>query len=762
MDVDITPYRGSVSHRALIRLLVLALWAGVVHVVTTPWPATLPLKIEVTFGATTVDVFPDVLKQEIRITCGAQPEGNVQAGSVAFELDNLDGDYTPDHPLSQYYPYVQLGVPVKVWVYWNGTWWLRFTGRVSEWKPFWPKGDLSTPTQKGDARVTVVAAGLLRQLGQGKAPLRSPLFRSLAGVTPGDYVPHEYWPFEDGQDATQIASGLAGKPSVAPAGPITFASDGPTGSAPLPRMGAGFNVTLPISSYVDAGKWAISMAINVPAEPAAATTLLEVPVTGGTAAKWKLEIIPGSPAEIWWRAYDAAGALVPSLGTNISLMVISGDEPTEAEFFSDQWFVIVVSSWQAGGMNHARIGIANGDLSIQDNPGIGVAGTTHSALTDRMVISVDSNLAGIGLGHYAIFTDANYDVDFDVFDTAPALIGWAGEWVQDRLDRLCREFGIPLTRIGSSTKQMGPQQIDTLYNLLVACAQVDMGILHEQRDGNGLVYRCLLSLYNQTSALTLDAQQNQLANPFRPALDDFGVRNDVTIQRRGGSEYRSVVETGPKSIQDPPDGVGTYDEKLILDLYTDEQTRFNATWRTWLGTWPGMRYPRISPDINAVADVATTWLGVDLGDLEQAINLPPQHPISVVEAIVRGYTETLTPTSWTVVTNAAPAGPYQVGRAGDGSNASAWPQTGPATALAARLAPGATSMTVTPDGALFDTTANLTLNPLSLILGGEVVPVQSISGAGPTQTVVVQRTLPQLDHPIGRIVQVYRPLIACH
>lgn len=754
-------YCGSVNRRILARLLVLLLWAGVVHVVTTPsgtrWPATLPLKVEVTFGATTVDVFPDVRKQEIRITCGAQPEGSVQPGSVAFELDNLDGYYTPDYPMSKYYPYVQLGAPVKVWVYWSGAWRLRFTGRVSEWKPFWPNGDLSTPKQKGDARVTVVAAGLLRQLGQGKAPLRSALYRSIAGVAPGDYLPHEYWPGEDGSDATQIASAISGHPAVVPAGPVTYQQDGPAGAASALQTDTGFSAAFPVQSYADTGRWAITWIMKINSRPAAnTTTLLTAHTNGGPLPTWRFIIDTTFPDTVFrWIGYDAA---------DVAQFEVFWFPTFGSDAIYGQWFMYTFGAYNNSGTTLKSSFAWDNGRDIRNSSISGANFTGQIGTLNDFKFTVDSVLGNVGiqLAHFGVFVDPGF-APFDpgaALANGKALHGWEGEQAHERIDRLCREFGIPLTTIGTQSALMGPQQIDTLYNVLNACAQVDMGILYEQRDGNGLVYRCLSNLYNQTPALTLDAKQNHLANPFRPALDDFGVRNDVTVQRRGGSEYRSVVETGPKSIQDPPNGAGTYDEKLILDLYTDSQTVFNATWRTWLGTWPGMRYSRISPDINAVADVATTWLGVDIGDLEQAINLPPQHPISTVEAIVRGYTETLTPTSWTVVTNAASAGPYQVGKAGDGSNASAWLQTGPGTALSARLAPGATTLTVTPDGPLFDTAANLTLNPLSLVLGGEVVAVQSISGAGPTQTIVVQRTLPK-DHPIGTIVQVHRPLIAC-
>lgn len=709
-------------------------WVGVVRVVSTStviWPAILPVKVEATFGSTVVDLFPYLLKQELRITFGAQNENAaVQAGTIAFEIDNPDSHFTPDHPMSQYWPYVQLGVPIQVSVFWLGAWHIRFSGEASVWDPDWPYGDLSDEAKgrKGEARVSIVASGILRRLAQGKSPERSAEYRAMAGIAEGvglvTYTPHVYIPMEDGASAEQFASGIAGGTAVAPTGPVTFASDGPSGSAPLARLGAGFRMSVPIPPYVDAGRWAILLTVSIPAEPAATTTLLEVPVSGGTAARWKLEIVPGATAEIWWRAYDSAGSLIPLLGQRITL---GGPfQPTEADFFGDdKWWMLQVSSNQSGGNVEARIGYHDGADQNQVMS-LGTVGT-HGALAGDVLITVDSNLDGIGLGHLGVYTDAAYDVSFGgVLNVGPSLIGWAKEWVQTRLARLAREFDIPLTIIGSSTKEMGPQQIDTIYGLFMACAAVDVGILYEDREALplALVYRTNDSLYNQSPALTLNARRNELTGPFRPAFDDLNVRNDVTVQRLGGSEYRSVVETGPKSVQPPPNGAGTYDEKLIINLFADQQARYNALWRTWRGTWLGMRYPRISPAINAAPDIAETWLATDIGDLMRVTDLPPQHPRTAVEALLRGYVETLRPTSWDVVTNASPAGPYRIGRAGNVTTPGAWLQTGEGTKLSRALGIGASPALVWSDGALFTTDATeLVYSPLSVVFGGEICPV---------------------------------------
>lgn len=750
---------------AVTVVVVLLLWMGVVHVTapTMRWPDSLPGKLEITFGSTTVDVMALKLvnKQQVRLTYGAPNEsGNVVPGLISFELDNPDSDFTPYHPVSQYWPYVELGVTVVWSVYWLGQWWIRFTGQASEWKPDWPYGDLSDELKgvKGEARVTVVASGLLRQIAQGRSPQRSPLFRSIVGTSPGDFVPHDYWAMEEGPDASQIASAV-GRAAVVPVGGITYSVDGPAGSAPLPSLDAGAKLAFPVAPYVDAGQWAVEIAIKVPVKPAVVSTLFEIPVASGSIAVWRVEVEPAGGfgvAEIWLRGYGPTGSLVRSeFGGPLN----AAGGVTEAQFFGHP-FMFTVASEQSGanlvmwlGFSDGRPGFSN--INQFADPG------THQPLIGPVTVDVTTALDGLGIGHLGIFVDPLFDPFLDGLDHFRAFAGWTNEQAHNRIARLCHENGVAVTIIGTSSALMGPQQIDIFYNLLAAGAAVDLGILYEDREALALVYRCNKTLYNQSAALTLNARRNEITGPFRPTLDDLNVRNDVTIARLDGSEYRSVVENGRRSIQAAPNGVGTYDEKLSLNLFTDPQAAFNATWRTWRGTWQGMRYARISPHINAVPSVADTWLEVNLGDLIAVTDLPPQHPKPAVESILRGYSELYEPKKWEPIANASPAGPYRVGQAGDGSNAGAWTQTGPATALAAQMKPGDTSVTVTIDGALFSTAANLTLHPLELWIDGDIARVTAISGAGPTQTFTVQRTYPQLRRLAGALVRVNNPLIAC-
>jgi hypothetical protein len=63
------------------------------------------------------DVSADVPAQEITITRGRADESSeAQPTSASLRLDNLHGHYTPDNPMSPYWPHVGLGTPCRIGV----------------------------------------------------------------------------------------------------------------------------------------------------------------------------------------------------------------------------------------------------------------------------------------------------------------------------------------------------------------------------------------------------------------------------------------------------------------------------------------------------------------------------------------------------------------------------------------------------------------------------------------------------------------------
>lgn len=756
----------AVSIRAFTRLIILSVLAGVVVYVTTPFPDPLPLKWEIKFGAAFVDVTDDVLTQRPEVTYGALDEmSQAQAAEIRFDLSNLTGDYTPERFQSIHFPYVQLGVEVRLSVFWNGEWHVRFHGEASEWLPVWPWGDVqNAPDEEAlaEAHVQVVASGILRRLGQGRIPIRSAMFRSMSGIAPDDYRPLDYWPMEDGADAAAIATGVAGGTPGTLSGTVTLAEDDTLlGSQALPLVAAGGSIAMLVRSYTDTNQFAVQIAMKRAAAPAAATTFVEIQIAGALVGFLRLEINPAaSPKTVSINAYSPAGTLLG--GSGFELSGDSASEPSEATFFGT-WVLYTIGLHQFSGQVTTAFGYSSGDGRISA-VALGVLLGAGATGQPTLVRALGGDGAGTRFGHSTVYVDPAMDLTFIPDDHDLALTGYTGEQAHIRAERLAREAGLPIVIIGDESQPMGPQQPDTMINLFNACADVDMGIFGECHDQLALLYRCGSTIYNQDPMLVLDAAVNEMANPFAPTKDDQGLRNDVTVGRIDGSSYRSVRETGPKSIQAPPDGVGPYDEgPLALNLETDDQAKYNAEWRTWLGTWPGMRYPSLSPAISVVPDVADDWLAALPGDRVDAVNLPAQHPSGGVAVIVRGWTETYTKGTWEPRINASPAGPYDVGIAGDDDNPGAWLQTEPTTRLEDEVVAGSTTASVIVDGPLFSTDdADIDYSPLEIIIGGpggEVRGVSDISGASSPQTFTFTEPT-EKTWPADTSFQVYRPLVA--
>lgn len=280
---------------------------------------------------------------------------------------------------------------------------------------------------------------------------------------------------------------------------------------------------------------------------------------------------------------------------------------------------------------------------------------------------------------------------------------------------------------------MGPEPTGTLLDALHECEAADMGMLHEQRDMPGLRYVTRAALYNAPASLVLDAEagEGDIVNPFIGVDDDAGLRNDVSVQRTNGGEARAV----------DPDSMalhGVYADTAEVNLASDNQLPDQATWRLWLGTQPGPRYPSVSPALDVRAALIAPWQAVDIGDRVDVVGLPAQHPGSVRQ-IIQGVVETYSPARLGAAATLAPAAPYEV---------AVWDQCRYAPGVSTLAAPAdltGTGQVVlqvqgeewTTDPADWDDPA---AGPLELLIAGVRVRVVSIDPpAGGVQQITVTR-----------------------
>lgn len=516
--------------------------------------------------------------------------------------------------------------------------WFRVYGTVDEWKPVWPYGDLSDEQPgglgEGEARVELTISGILRRLGQGASPLESPLRRDVLTVVEGAPDPTvAYWPMEDLDGSTQIASALPGGQPMIVAGEIDYAADSTLpGSKSLPTLDATTSLSGPVISTP--GPWEVRWYQLIPTAPAT-TTIMQV-TTDGTVVSWVVTIAAGIVTVSGIGGLGTVITTVNAAPTDVLggwvLFSLSALQSSATVVYNLTWWPVVYP--QAGGAGMGQT--VTGSLGVVTAVGVPAA----------------AGLEGISMGHVKVLVGG-------VIGASPsgAGVGWVGETAVERMDRLSTEQGVPFRVIGdgTTTELMGVQQVATYVTLMDDAQDVDGGILYEQRDRIGLVYRTRQSFYNQPPNLVLDAHQQQIQNPFRPILDDQRIRNDVTVTRRGGS---SGQVTDDESIKKR----GRYDDSVTLNLYADTQILGAAGWRLRQGTVPGMRYPQLSTRLGPAPELIEEWLAVDIGSRVHVVNLPPQHPLSTVRVIAEGYSEPVTSVTWDPEMNCSAASVWDVGQ----------------------------------------------------------------------------------------------------
>lgn len=315
----------------------------------------------------------------------------------------------------------------------------------------------------------------------------------------------------------------------------------------------------------------------------------------------------------------------------------------------------------------------------------------------------------------------------------------------------------------ADTEPLGVQLPARFLDTLETASDADLGYLLERRDARALLYRTRATLYTQSPAVTLDYSQGLISGELRPVPDDRLTRNDIAVTRQGGSTARRAVqETGPMSVQDPPDGVGQYEDAVTLSLDTDEQALQQAWWRVHLGTTEGLRYPRVVIDLAnpRVAALAHDILAADVGDLLRLTHLPPEYGPDDVDLIIRGYTEEVGDKVWRITFVCDPGAPWTIGVLDDARLGRL--DTARCTLGAGVNATATTLSLVTSTGPRWITTAEKPAEfPFDLRVGGEVVRVTAITGTTLTQSATVIRSINGVSksHTAGADIRLAQPLV---
>lgn len=570
----------------------------------------------------------------------------------------------------------------------------EFTGSVVQWPLRWDKSSKNSwaPIQAG---------GSLRRLIQGKGTLKSPLARQLPS-----YKPTGYWPLEDGAGATVFGSAAGTNAAATFVGVDPATDTSLAGGGPAPSLSAtNGRISGAIVKKLITGGTGFSFMFFTKFDSG-------LPVTDTVMASISTTVLA--------TRYDMS---ISSTGVTIKAIDINGTAiATVTNAFgsidTSQWV-----AWQletenvAGVINFAFIWHQVGKTVYLAQSGTLPGGLTGATPTMSKWTLGGTNLpVGTSFAHVWCGPNTLPFVD-DNFSLVSS--GYAGELAAARVARLCAEQGIPVTIEPGDSAPVGIQPQNNIISALRSAESADMGILYER--GVGLGYRPRFARYNQPVAMALTVAAGQVDDPPEPIDDDQRLRNQITVSRDGGSY---AVALDQASI----DADGLYEDSITINAFQDDVLPNHAGWRLYLGTRPDLRWPGLSLDFARNPDLLQAWRARGFGPrmtvatgLTQLVGADP-------DVVVEGYSGTLWPHGWKVKLNCSSAMTWDVATL---DSVTAPPRADTAgSVLQVGVSTTATSWTV-------DTTVGPAWNPATTFpfliqCEGEVVQVNSITGAGPT------------------------------
>lgn len=623
--------------------------------------------------------------------------------------------------------------------FWFGD--VRFTGEVAQWAP--------RRAVKGDAWTEVTASGILRRLGQGRKALRSAHTRAvLASATP----PLAYWPLEDSDRAVEAASPIAGvdpmRPvtivryttgsgtPIPPGGAPTFGSGiGPGGSDRLVSLNSGGTLSGPVRKGLTNSEWSVEFVVRWGPDAGTFDESALTVFAEGTYTFFEFNFI-----ETQVRVFHGA-AFPTNDGRAVANVDLADGTPHHIRY--------TVS--QSGGNYLAKLYVDGVEVATADNFGSPMAGTVGRV--KRVELNpLESSGSGLpaAIGQVTVWGSETPPID-----TVEPAFGYLNEAAGVRMLRLSEEEGVRVSIVGGTsqdTHAMGAQPVASFLDIIADAAAVDMGLLYEPRQELELAYRTRTSLYNQDASLELGYDDDEIAPPLNPGVDDLYIRNDVTAQRPDGGATRVVRETGPLNVQSPgddPDGVGVYDTQIEVNCPSDADLQQLAGWRVNLGTVPDTRFPVVTVDLDAAPGLTVAASAVNVGDLLSLSGLPDEPDSS--EQLALGCTETIGTHRRLISFNCVPASPYRVFTLDSDRLASA------GTTVSAAMTTFGTSLGFdTPTGgALWSTTDE----PYDVVVTGERMRVTSATDPSDVQFFTVSRSINGVvkTHDAGESIQIFQP-----
>ncbi len=621
--------------------------------------------------------------------------GQADPSQISLSVDNTDGRFTAQSPLlrngqpNPYWPYVVRDTPLKVAVTWDGavTEYELLTAFVGGW-PLRPNAGLI------NVSVPITAFGRLRALRRTNKVVASALFRAITANIATSY--DGYWPMEDPVGSQQFVAEPSSMPSITLAGVkrAALAANSVTpGSNPLPDLSSGIRLTAKVPQINIGDNGFCVDHVLVVGDTPSGSGLVTLTRSFMASGSWQISLDMTNSA---WQMdlFDTTGATVDSVSASwastinpfdgqphMIRLLTSVSGAVVAQFIVDNHLVLSTVDLTQYSGNVVTIGVA------------GVATSFPLVIGHLLAVNISP-----------VF-----------FDNTSAMNGYVGEVAWFRFNRLCNQYGIPVT-INKSTnvpsQLMGPQTADTLANLLDSCAAVDNALLHDAGPGGGLVFTSGTAKYNAAVGMTLDYNLRQVGDDLAATYDDQDLVTSTTINRVGGSSATSTLAGAA-------DFVGGSD--TVNAEFDTPQLGNIAGWRTHVASFDSYRLPTVDINMRTTPTLAEAATTAQLPFRLSPINIPSPYPAGSLDQLAEAFTTTIDSVEWRTTYSCTPYLPWQVAV----YHTSRYDASG--SLLAAPVT--ATATTLTAPGSQWSTTSTpygITVGPA----GGERCTVTAVAASG--------------------------------
>lgn len=643
----------------------------------------------------------------------------------------------------------------------SNTWEVSGQARISSPRiRFW--GELTSAPQVSDSTgqdvtVPVAAADLTQRLGSGQQPVQSPLYMNIlprAGLL-------GWWMHEDGPDADRAASGLPARPAALPTA-VTFGQASTlAGAARVAQLTSqASKMSYRFKNGTGTEAWYAVFLFKMPATLPVSEAVFATFLTSGAAKTIEIET---SATTFGINLYGTDGALVDSAGVTHGAGVV----------VEDQWIAmrLQLDFSAAPNVNWALAWYQQGSGVFWGTSGSFIGVNVGHPTGFFLSANKAAEFAGMQVSAVVV---AEQDLGFASGDLtwSSAIDGYDGELTANRIRRITEtaEIYCEITGDVDSSVALGPQPIDTPLNVLRDAERADGGFFGGLRDAYGVGYRTRQDIERHRDAdLDYDTHLS-----YVPATtdDDLGVTNDVTVSRKDGSSARAQITTGPNSVSEPPDGIGSRQSAAggEMNVATDDLLPDIANLLATYGSFDQARIPNMSVELHRPNTLPTTTAGLAVAhaDVMSTLRLsgwPAHLPPDAALFLAQGYKEKLGRLLWEWVANTSPAGPYQTGLydvADQPGGATRYGARG--STLNAGITTTATTIVVAGTAVVSTVEVWTTVSaryPLDVMIGGEQITLGTPpSGSTSPQTFTnVTRSVNGIvrDHDAGVKVDLYTP-----